>query len=272
MNTPSAPSAVKEKKKKTTPRKKYSAPALEKGLDILELIADEAEGLKLSEIATKLNRSVGEVFRMIAVLEQRGYLSLTANSEQYSLTFKMFDLSHRHAPLKRLTAATIPVIQRLTRTLEQSCHLSVIYNGRGLVIAQKESPSRSGFNVRLGSEFQILQSCSGHVILAFSDENSRSHIMSEISAKELREIPKPKLKADLNRIAEKGYECMDSTVTFGMKDIGFPIFNHMNEVVASLTIPFLERIDGSQKVPLDGAIEQLAAASDEISKALGYKG
>ena len=44
----------------------YSAPALEKGLDILELLAGEAEGLSQAAIAERLGRSTGEIFRMLA--------------------------------------------------------------------------------------------------------------------------------------------------------------------------------------------------------------
>jgi len=54
---------------------KYTAPALEKGLDILERLSLSETGLSLSEIARDLGRSVSEIFRMLVVLEQRGYIS-----------------------------------------------------------------------------------------------------------------------------------------------------------------------------------------------------
>ena len=52
----------------------YTAPALEKGLDILELLADAGEGLSQNQVAARLGRSVGEIFRMLEVLERRGWL------------------------------------------------------------------------------------------------------------------------------------------------------------------------------------------------------
>lgn len=51
---------------------KYTAPALEKGLDILERLSLSEAGLSLSEIARDLGRSVSEIFRMLVVLQQRG--------------------------------------------------------------------------------------------------------------------------------------------------------------------------------------------------------
>ena len=50
--------AVKEKPSR------YAAPALEKGLDLLEALAEAPGGLGQRELAERVNRSVGEVFRM----------------------------------------------------------------------------------------------------------------------------------------------------------------------------------------------------------------
>ena len=53
---------------------RYSAPALEKGLDIIELLADHPEGLSLVELGRALGRTTNEIFRMVHVLLERGYL------------------------------------------------------------------------------------------------------------------------------------------------------------------------------------------------------
>ena len=60
----------------------YRAPALEKGLDILELLADRPEGLSQSEIARALGRTVGEIFRMLNCLVERGFLSIQRPSDR----------------------------------------------------------------------------------------------------------------------------------------------------------------------------------------------
>src|ERR1700755_1625952 len=54
---------------------RYTTPALEKGLDILELFASTSEELSKREVARRLGRTVSEIFRMLVCLEQRGYLA-----------------------------------------------------------------------------------------------------------------------------------------------------------------------------------------------------
>ncbi|MEA3094160.1 MAG: hypothetical protein QOJ04_5502, partial [Caballeronia sp.] len=53
---------------------RYSAPALEKGLDIIELLASHPEGLSLADLGKTLGRTTAEIFRMVVTLETRGYL------------------------------------------------------------------------------------------------------------------------------------------------------------------------------------------------------
>jgi IclR helix-turn-helix domain len=67
----------------TSRRIRYAAPALEKGLDILELLASVSEALTHSEIASRLGRTINEVFRMLVCLDERGYISRTGPDERY---------------------------------------------------------------------------------------------------------------------------------------------------------------------------------------------
>ncbi|CAM5207349.1 Transcriptional regulator, IclR family OS=Bosea thiooxidans OX=53254 GN=SAMN05660750_04639 PE=4 SV=1 [Bosea thiooxidans] len=53
---------------------RYRAPALEKGLDIIELLASSASGMSLTAIASTLGRSMGEIYRIALALEARGYI------------------------------------------------------------------------------------------------------------------------------------------------------------------------------------------------------
>jgi DNA-binding IclR family transcriptional regulator len=251
-------------------KRAYTAPALEKGLDILELLADEPLGLSLTEIAQKLDRSVGQIFRMLFVLEQRGYLTVDPTSENYKLSFRLFELAHRHTPIKRLSAAAGPIMRALARTLHQSLHLAVFYRGRCIVMVQEASPGPTGFNVRLGSDIQLLQSCSGHVLLAFSDDETRERMLSEASPADRKLIGKKELKKVLADVRKQGYECMDSAITYGVKDIGFPVYDFDDQVVAALTCPFLERIDGSNPVNLDDATRLIGESAMAISQGLGH--
>ena len=53
---------------------RYRAPALDKGLDIIELLAGTDGGLTQAEIAKALSRSPAEIYRMLDRLVRRDYV------------------------------------------------------------------------------------------------------------------------------------------------------------------------------------------------------
>src|SRR6185369_2085361 len=90
---------------------RYNVPALEKGLDILELLARTSGPLNLTAIATALGRSTGEIYRVLQYLDHSGYIARADDSDTYSLSMKMFHLSHDNPPMRTLTAAAVPIME-----------------------------------------------------------------------------------------------------------------------------------------------------------------
>ena len=74
-------------------RPEYKAPAADKALDILEFMAGRPEGVTQTEISLGLGRSIHEIYRIIQLLEKRGYLIKTP-ADRYRLSLKLFELAH----------------------------------------------------------------------------------------------------------------------------------------------------------------------------------
>lgn len=251
-------------------KKHYSAPALEKGLDLLELLSSEVDGLNIAEITSRLDKSVGELFRMLAVLEQRGYIETSKDSDKYRLTLKMFSLSNRFPPIKRLTSLANPLMRRLSFIIEQSCHLVIYYEGKGHVVVQQDSPSTRIFSVRLGAEAPLMNTCSGHLLLAFSDPEKRELMINRVPENH----PKPNKKAFqkiLNNVAKQGYESIVSAQAQGVKDIGYPVFDDTGQIAAALVVPFIGFLDGSYSADTELVHENIKSTACEMSRLLGFE-
>src|SRR5258708_36510177 len=89
----------------------YPTPALEKGLDILELFARTPEGLTVSEVARRLNRTMSEIFRMLLCLEQRAYLPQSASRDRYHLPLRRFRLAQEDPPPTRMVPEPLPIMR-----------------------------------------------------------------------------------------------------------------------------------------------------------------
>ena len=64
--------------------RKYSVPAMEKGLDLLEALAGSAVPLSLAELSRDLGKGSSELFRMLNCLEARGYVARDFTSSKYA--------------------------------------------------------------------------------------------------------------------------------------------------------------------------------------------
>ena len=260
----------KNNNQSTSTRKLYTAPALEKGLDILELLASEVNGLSIGEITTRLDKTVGELFRMLVVLEQRGYVELPENSDQYRLTIKMFGLANKYPPIKRLNAIAAQALHSLSYIIEQSCHLVIYYQGKGHVIVHQEAPTERVFSVRLGAEAPLANTCSGHILLAFSSNERQKIMLSKIPSYHTKPNKKS-FKELLNLVKEQGFQTLSSEQTPGIRDIGYPVFDYTGEVVASLVVPFLGNHHGQQNFDITEAQLKIKETASEISQKLGYE-
>lgn len=255
-----------------SPKKKYAAPALEKGLDIIELLAQTSESLSQSEIAAKLGRSVGEIFRMIMVLEDRGYVKPDEGSDKYHLTLKLFGVVHQHTPVRRLTTIAGSYLQQLSQTIQQSSHLSVSRGKEILVIAQQDSNTDRSFGTRVGARAPFFQSCSGSVIYAFSNDQQRLNIISAIKSAGIKIPDQKDLAKTSDSIKKAGFVKAKSRQIAGVVDIGFPVFGHSDEIEASLVVPFLKQLDNGHHMQLNDSLTHIEKTAKAISLALGATG
>jgi DNA-binding IclR family transcriptional regulator len=248
--------------------RKYQAPALEKGLDIIELLASTSEPLSQHQLAKRLDRSVGEIFRMLISLERRGYVSRRETDGAYQLTLRLFELAHAHPPMERLLADAVDEMQALAELAGQSCHLAVYRDGRILVVAQAESPRPRGFVVKLGTSFPLSKTASGRVLTAFQPPTERRRRIDKMLAESERGPSRPAIEARLTKIRGRGFEEARSDVVSGVTDLCFPLLDHQGIAVAALAMPFLEMTDNA--VDRMVARKHTAAAAQRLSRGLGF--
>jgi DNA-binding IclR family transcriptional regulator len=249
-------------------RVRYAAPALEKGLDVLELLATASDALTHSEIATRLGRSVPEIFRMLVCLEERGYIWRMGPDDRYQLTLKLFEIVHQHRPLQRLISQAWPLVQRVSSETGQSCHLAMLNSADVVVVAQADAPGNMGFSVRPGANIDLLNTASGHVILAFQTDEVRSRALGAWRLRSGKPIP-ASLYRHLHQIRRRGYEDLASYQVHGIVNISYPVLNQHAEAIAAMTIPFLARIGDSVGPPQ--VKQALRRASRALSLMIGGK-
>jgi DNA-binding IclR family transcriptional regulator len=244
----------------------YAAPALEKGLDILEVLCRSEKPLSQTQIADELGRSVGEIYRMLACLVSRDYL--VAIDDSYAVTTKLFELVHVNPPTHRLLLEAAPLMQKLSSELDQSCHLTVYNQGRQVVIAKFDTPSGMGFSVRVGAELDVLVSASGRVLLAFQSAETRALRIGE-SARRRPGHADSRIERTLDSVRACGFASITSVQVRGLQAVSFPILDSQGHAMAALTVPYAERIDQRQRKMIPEVQKVLGSAARTLTERIG---
>jgi DNA-binding IclR family transcriptional regulator len=158
-------------------------------------------------------------------------------------------------------------MRELADTIHESCHLSVLNNGMLVVIAQAESPEPVRLSVEVGYRAQPLDTVSGHLLVAFTQDEALEHFLkSDNLYSQMKPGQKCVFHSELEQIRQDRYYIALSTRRTGT-DVSCLVGNPRIGVLAALGVPFIAGGPGEGKErKLVPVIQKYA---DQITDALG---
>jgi len=248
-----------------TREQRYNAPALEKGLYILEVVSKALAPIKTEEIAAAVGQSRNKIYRMLQVLERQGYIGRDGSG--YRATNKLFSLGMHTPPVKGLTTAALPEMAELAETLGHSVHLVVPSNDEIVFIARLESPAAFGFTVNLGYRRPVVDSTSGRVLFAYQTPERQAQWLRSLRLTAPAQVDVDAFIREAQQVRKDGWLVRRSVTVEGVTDICAPIWSAESEnCVANLLVPYMGII--GQKCTIDDAARRCRAAADRISARL----
>lgn len=245
--------------------RKYRAPALEKGLDVLELLSQHGAPLTPSQMSAMLGRSVSELFRMIQVLEFRGYIEPTSSG--YRLTNRLFTLGIAHGPARDLVEAALPHMRELAEATVQSCHLVVRSDDQIVVVARIEAPGDLGYSVRIGYRRNLIEATSGLLFYGFATERTQALLRDSLGARHGKKRVTDYVAAAVAASA-MGHAERPSDFVKGVTDLVAPVMGP-DGILATLITPFIERTPPLGSI--QECVEHLQRAATAISSEMGAR-
>lgn len=243
---------------------RYRAPALDKGLDILEILADQSGGLTRTEIVRQMGLSPSQIFRMLERLVARGYVARLEGGDRYALTMKLFLIANRYPPLRRLVAQAQPLMDEFARETGQSCHLVVPGAGTGVIVAQASPIGHWEFRARIGGQLDLFTTGSGLALIAFQRPQRRAEALALWGVPQAEERLRA-ISADLDAIGRAGYRVGPSSYLVGVTDLSAPIRDPGGDAVAVLTCAYIEHPGDTGSETRDRALSRLRSLAADLS-------
>lgn len=250
-----------------TKLQKYSAPALEKGLDIIEFLSLTDTRPNLSQLAAGIGRSKNEIFRMMIVLEERGYIR-RFDGDTYGLTDRMALLGGVRSDNSKLSELATPYLDRLSDQIQLSSHFAVSTDTGLVVIASTSAVQNYGLSVLVGYKTKLFGTAAGACMLSqVTEEAQRTDILIRAGA-EFDASTKAAFDEAVASCQTNGFAVLPSPEAHAILEVSAPVIHPpSNATIGAMTVPIFgsDTLDNRKELIVSALLETVRQFQDKIA-------
>lgn len=234
-------------------------------LTVLDLLAAEAP-LGLSEIARELGVAKSTLHRILAILDEAGWVVKDTDG-RFALGIRALRLGSSSTDLPIVTAFRTVAAEFLTRH-DETIALAVLDGVESLYVALEETSQPVRLITHVGSKTQAFASASGRVVLASFPPSTVAamfggKLLVTPTGRRLNGVAE--LQAILDEVRERGYAENREETADGLYAASVPIVNDEGVTLAALTtaIP-VSRITPERQALIVGDLQALGRKLSEL--------
>jgi DNA-binding IclR family transcriptional regulator len=256
------------------PKSDYSIQTVANALTLLESFQAE-EDLGVTELSRRLGLHKNNVFRLLATLEERGYVEQVATTDRYRLAVRCLELGQAFTRSRSLLREAQPVIDALARELGESAHLAVLSGFEVVHLAGGQPDQMLMAGLRIGRRLPAHCTALGKALLGgageFALEAYDRDVVSRgaLLARTPRTlVDREKLFEHLRTVASQGFALDLGEYEDGVACAAAAVHDATGRPVAALSVsgPAI-RLDEDDL--LRRVAPAVAAAADRLSLQLG---
>ncbi len=257
-------------------KRDYAIQTVRNCLRVLAAFEDERE-LGVTELARRLDLHKNNVFRLLATLQEEGYVEKNEETDCYRLGIACLELAHAFARNRSFPQMARPVLAELSRATGESAHLAVLADFE-VVHLDSEEPDRllvTGSRVarRLPAHCTAL----GKVLLGCGEPRQLEAYDQAVVSAGLRPftgatlVDRDKLFAHLHTVGAQGYALDLEECEPGLCCAAAPLHDDRGRVVAAISVSG-PRFRLDPEVLEQRIVPSVMDAADGLSRSLGYPG
>lgn len=246
-------------------------PAIDRALDVLEMVAKSRQCVNISEMVEKLGIPRTTVFRIVKQLVSRGYLSeLDDKPGNYHLGYEIFTLASGMNFINDLREMSRSEMDKLAIESKQVAQLGVLRDYNVTYIDQAMPPNPVLLYTSLYSVLPLNISAAGKVLAAFAKPNVHDYLLKNIVFEKKTEntiVNLDDFVQELDKVRKQGYAEDDEEFSLGIGCLAVPVFDHNMNCVAAIGVTGgIGQYRGQQKEEILKLLLKSAAA---VSAKLG---
>ncbi|MFI3237431.1 MAG: IclR family transcriptional regulator [Lachnospiraceae bacterium] len=243
---------------------------LEKGLSILELLAQTEDPMGPTEISQILGYNKATTYRILKTLGDFGYATHTSNGK-YQCGAKLIEVASTYINNLELQTVAKPYLTALAAQLSLSVHLGVLDGSNTVYVEKLETKPYGASYTHVGYKSPAHCSSIGKCLLSSFSSIELDDLMKNWTFTKYTKntITKPeKFKKHLKEVRIKGWSMDHEEFMIGHCCVGAPIFDYRGDAIACVSVSGETQQFAEESLPM--IIELVMATGLEISEAMGY--
>lgn len=249
----------------------YQVRALERALDILNVFSINEPELTLTDIAARVDVAKSTTFRLLSILEERGYVERSVESDRYRIGIRAFEVGSIYIQTTRIEVEAQPFLQLLARDCNQTANLAVLDRGAivHLSVVPPDRPIR--FFATIGQRENAHCTGLGKALLAGMSDAELNAFVARYGLPRHTDntcVTFNQLHAALAHVQEWGVAIDDEESAIGLKCVAAPVRDDNGEIVAAASISGPASEFGDLTMPR--YIDAVRRTAEIISVRLGH--
>ncbi|MFB0977467.1 MAG: IclR family transcriptional regulator [Myxococcota bacterium] len=226
----------------TKAKSDYSIQTVSNALRVLEMFSEQDE-IGVSDLSRRLSLHKNNVFRLLATLEENGYIEQSARSERYRLGTGCLELGRSFARGNSLLRSARPILEELSRSLAETVHIASLRGGEVIHLDAEVPGQLITTASRVGLRLPAQNTAIGKVLLAGLDAQAREEFVSglvedhRMAGLTPNSITDPhKFVEHLSSVGLQGFAVDMEECEAGLRCVAAPVLNDGGKVVAAISV------------------------------------
>src|SRR3984893_6635661 len=244
--------------------------SVDRALLIIETLAEDDEGYRLSDLAIRTGLSTSTVHRLLSTLESRRFVQLDRTELKWHVGARSFTVGATFARRRNFSTQAVPYLRKLRDLTRETANLAVVDDEFIIVLTRMESREIMRSLTKVGGRVAMVASGVGKAVLAtYSDEDVsaiiRHHGMPRLTEKSI--VRPSDLFKELAKVRRDGYAIDDEEACMGLRCIASVVYNDCGEPLAAMSVSGMtSRLTDDRLPALGQTVREVAA---ELTLALG---
>jgi IclR family transcriptional regulator, acetate operon repressor len=244
--------------------------SVDRALLIIETLAEDDEGYRLTDLAVRTGLSPSTVHRLLATLEKRRFVQFDRGESTWHIGAQSFTVGSTFVRRRNFVTQALPYLRKLRDQTRETANLAVVDDGAMVVLSRLESREIMRSVTKVGGRVPMAASGLGKALLAtYSEQDVFAIIqrdgMPRLTSKSI--VRAGELCKSLHDVRRQGYSVDDEEALIGLRCVSAVVYDDCSEPLAAISVSGKASRVPNDRLPILGRLVQEVAA--ELTTALG---